>query len=327
MALTIHGVHPSNVFQLTRPDENSASCALGWVLEESLTYRKLVIEAVFGEILGVDNVVIALQQHGEDGGYTDLEIQAGRQFHAILEAKRWWEVPSLEQFKRYQPRLVATSAERKRLISVSAADQTYALRRLPADLDGIGIVHLSWSDLKQLAKRAQSLASGFEEKLWLHQWILHLREFVSMERQTDNTVFVVALGSGPMVAGQTHTWIDVVEKDKCYFHPVGDHWPVQPVNYMGFRYGGRLQSVHHVDSFEVVKNLAEYNHLWLKTDSDYFVYHLGPPMRPPGEIEIKAGDIRQAAHVKCAIDTLLSGAFHTISDARDETQRRLADVH
>jgi len=102
MALTIHGVQPSNVFQLIGADENSASFALGWVLEQSSTYRKLVIEAVFGETLGVDNAVIALQRHGEDGGYTDLEIQAGHQFHAILEAKRWWEVPSLDQFKRYQ---------------------------------------------------------------------------------------------------------------------------------------------------------------------------------------------------------------------------------
>jgi hypothetical protein len=55
-----------------------------------------------------------------------------------------------------------------------------------------------------------------------------------MERQTDNNVFVVGLGQNPMVPGQTHTWIDVVERDKCYFHPVGNHWPVQPPNYIGF---------------------------------------------------------------------------------------------
>ena len=36
--------------------------------------------------------------------------------------------------------------------------------------------------------------------------------------------------------------------------------------------------------------------------------------------------VRRAGRVSCAIDTLLSGAFDTISDARDETQRRLAEV-
>jgi hypothetical protein len=103
MALTIHGLPPSNVFRLYGADENSASFALGWVLEQSPAYRKVVIEAVFAETLDVNNVAIALQRHGEDGGYTDLEIQAGHQFHAILEAKRWWDLPTLQQFKRYHP--------------------------------------------------------------------------------------------------------------------------------------------------------------------------------------------------------------------------------
>src|ERR1035438_8337286 len=74
-----------------------------------------------------------------------------------------------------------------------------------------------------------------------------------MERQTDNNVYVLALALSPMLTGQTHTWIDVVEKDQRYFHPVGNHWPVQPPNYIGFRYRGCLQSVHHIDSFEIVE--------------------------------------------------------------------------
>src|SRR4051794_26585202 len=199
MALTIHGREPSSVFRLNGADENSATFALGWVLEHSSSYRKLIIEAIFGETLDTDDIVVALQRHGKEGGYTDLEIQAGNKFHAILEAKRWWEMPTLEQLKLYQPRLVDAAIERKRLVSVSAADRAYALRRLPSDLDGIGVVHLSWGDLKRLAQQAHSLAAGFEEKLWLRQWIQHLKEFVSMQRQTDNNVFVVALSSQPMI--------------------------------------------------------------------------------------------------------------------------------
>ncbi len=143
-----------------------------------------------------------------------------------------------------------------------------------------------------------------------------------MERQSDNNVFVVSLGRQPMVEGQTHTWIDVVEKDRCYFHPVGNNWPVQPPNYVGFRYFGQLQSVHHVDHFEIVENLSIYNPLWPETEVDHFVYHLGPPMRP--SVEVTTGNIFRNGRVWCAVDTLLSGAFATISDARDETQHRLA---
>jgi hypothetical protein len=112
-----------------------------------------------------------------------------------------------------------------------------------------------------------------------------LQEFVSIERQTDNKVFVVSLGWQPMVEGQKHTWINVVEKDKCYFHPVGNKWPVQPPNYIGFRYNGKLQSVHHIDSFEIVENLTTHNPLWPETDIDHFVYRLGPPMRPSREVQ------------------------------------------
>jgi len=324
MALSLHGTCPTSVFRLSGADENSASYALGWTLEQSPHYRKLVVEAVFGEVLDVDDMVIALQKHDRDGGYTDVELQAGRRYHAILEAKRWWDLPGVPQLQRYLPRLAACRADRQRLISVSAADRSHAQRCLPSELEGVGICHLSWRDLQTLARKAQALATGSQEKLWLRQLIQHLQEFASMERHTDNKVFVVALGHEPMVAGQTHTWIDVVQKDHCYFHPVGNNWPVQPPNYIAFRYSGRLQSVHHIDGFDIERNLSTRNPLWLPTDTDHFVYRLGPPMRPAREM--RTGNIFRNGRVWCAIDTLLSGAFNTISEARDETQRRLAEM-
>lgn len=323
MALAFHGVQPSNVFRLVGADENSGSFALGWALEHSPNYRKLVVEAIFGEVLDVEETEITLQKHSKVGGFTDIEIQVRHCFHAILEAKRYWAVPDIKQFQSYHPRLSAGGATRQRLISVSAADAGYASRHLPATLDGIRIVHLSWGDLQRLAKQAQSQSSSFEEKLWLRHLIQHLQEFTSMERQTDNRVYVVSLGSAPMIAGQQHTWIDVVEEDGCYFHPIGNTWPVQPPNYIGFRYRGKLQSVHHIDSFEVVENLPTYNPLWFQNTVDHFVYRLGPAMRPA--CEVRTGNIFRNGRVWCAIDTLLSGAFSTISEARDETKRRLAE--
>lgn len=142
-----------------------------------------------------------------------------------------------------------------------------------------------------------------------------------MDRTTDNKVFVVALGKEPMVKGGKHTWIDVVANDHCYFHPVGHTWPVQPPTYMGFRFDGTLQSVHHIESFEIVNDLSKVNRLWPKTKDDHFVYRLGPAMRPM--TTVKTGKIYMNGRVWCAIDTLLSGAFSTISAARDETKRRL----
>lgn len=320
MVLMVRGIQPSSVFRLNGADENSASFALGWVLEQSLNFRDVFTKAVFGATLDVADVVITLQKHGADRGFTDVEIQAGQRFHAILEAKRWWNVPAIKQLERYQSRLVAGGAKRQRLVSVSAADVKQAQRQLPNDIGGVQVTHISWGDLQRLAKKSRAQASGFEEKLWLRDFIQHLQEFVIMDRLTDNKVFVVSLGRQPMVKGKKHTWIDVVERDGCYFHPVGNGWPVQPPNYIGFRYNGKLQSVHHIDSFEIVVNLAKHNPLWPKSTSDRFVYRLGPPMRPPSEV--KTGKLYMNGRVWCAIDTLLSGAFPTISDARDETKRR-----
>jgi hypothetical protein len=148
-----------------------------------------------------------------------------------------------------------------------------------------------------------------------------MREFASMEQQTDNKVFVVSLSRESIHENQPYNFIDVVEKDSRYFHPVGNHCPVQPPNYIGFRYYGKLQSVHHIDDFKVVEDLGAYNPLWPETDSDHFIYWLGPPMRPAQEI--RTGNIFKSGRVWCAIDTLLSGAFATIRDAADETTRRL----
>lgn len=325
MALTVRGGYPTSVFHLNGTDENSATFALGWVLEHSPTFRKLLIDAVFQDSLDVTDSVVALQKFGAaEGGFTDVEVQAGLRFHVILEAKLGFNLPSIEQFRLYRPRLTRAGARKQCLVSVNTADESFAKRRLPAELDGVPIQHLSWSTLRQLARRAHTATTGIEEKLWLRHLGEHLQEFISMGRQTDNRVFVVALSDRPMIEGKKATWIDVVKRDRSYFHPVGNRWPVEPPNYIGFRYHGQLQSVHHIDSYEVLINVAERNMDWFVTDSEHFVYRLGPAMRPPHVM--KAGDrVKRNARVWCALDTLLSGACLTLSDAKNETDRRLAD--
>lgn len=323
MTLLIRSITTESVFGLYGNDENSASFGLGWVLEKSHNYRGLVVKEIFGEVLDVNEVTISLQKHSVEGGFTDVELNSANRFHAVLEAKRSWNLPTEEQLRRYLPRLTSGTADFKRLVSISAAHREYALRHLPGSLEGVPLTHLAWGDLLRLAKDARHSAASYQEKLWLEQFCQHLQEFVSMDRTKDNSVFVVSLSNALMVEGNAHTWIDVVEIDQSYFHPVGGGWPVDPPNYIGFRYHGRLQSVHHIKKFEVIENVADVNPLWFPTDSDHFVYRLGPGMRPPREM--RTGNIFRNGRVWCAIDTLLSGAFNTISDARDETKRRLEE--
>lgn len=330
MTLSVRGTFPGNVFELFGKHENSATYALGWVLDRCPHFAELLVGSIAGTAIDTDDAVITLQKTGDDQGYTDVEIRCGPSFHAILEAKQGWHLPGLQQLRRYRPRLSQHGGHdgAHRLVSVSAASAELARLRLPAEVDGVPLIHLSWGTLRGMARKARHRASSLEEKLWLQHFIHHLENYTAMQRTRDNMVYVVSVGSGPVRPGSAHTWIDVIESDGCYFHPVGNHWPAQPPNYVGFRYRGKLQSVHRIKSHEIVLNLADKNAQWCDTKEDHFVYTLGPAMQPPRDLRAGGPDdtIKRSARVWCAIDTLLSGEFDTLGQARDETRRRLDEA-
>lgn len=327
MALIARGMFPDSVFRLLGKDENSATFALGWTLEASPRFSELFAERVAGRKLPPTDRYFRLQQSAADKGFTDLELRFGDELHAIVEAKVGWRVPTEPQLRRYRPRLDEKGLPRSKLamVSISAATPHVASISLAREIDGVAVRHVSWGAIRAMAKKARRLVSGFEEKLWLRELIVHLEEFAAMDRIRDNHVYVVSLSSKPMRKGEAHTWIDVVEKDGHYFHPVGKSWPQQPPNYIAFRYGGRLRSVHRVKSYEIFPDVSTKNRQWISTDSDHFVYTLGPAMRPATELRAGTPDdtVKQSARVWCAIDTLLSGEFKTLGKARDETEKRL----
>lgn len=318
MTLTVPKGSISNVFQLAGFDENSASFALGWVLENSPALRQSVTQAIFKRAIEIDDPRVTLQRHAEDGGYTDLELRFGGNYHVIMEAKRSWQPPTVTQLKRYLPRMVGSNQRNMRLVSISAADINYASTRLPKELGGVKVVHMSWGMLKKLCLQASRNKLPFDERMWLRHLVEHLKEYIWMERLSDNTVLVVSLGK--QLLSKEYTGVDMVEKDRRYSHPVGGHFPKEPPNYIGFRYNGKLQSIHHVDNYKIVTNLAKENRRWPSTNSDRFVYYLGPPIKPSKDV--RSGNIRDL-RLSCAIDTLLSGEFATIMEAYKATKLRL----
>jgi hypothetical protein len=325
MTLEIRSSFPKTVFELMGKDENSATYALGWTIERSPCLAAILAERLAGQAIDASDIRVALQTHGHDGGFTDMEIRCGGELHAILEAKQGFQLPSIEQLRRYRPRLDTDPAYRQIVVSVSAVAQSIALRRLPSQIDGAQVAHLSWGSIRGMAKAARHEASSLEEKLWLRELIRHLEGYAAMDRTRDNLVYVVSLGSNPMREDSHRTWIDVVEKDACYFHPVGDTWPMQPPNYIAFRYRGEVQSVHRIESHDIVFDVSTVNRSWVSTNRDHFVYALGPAMRPPKQLKAAGPDdkVKRSARVWCAIDTLLSGQFDQLGEARDETNRRM----
>lgn len=324
MTLRLFGSEPTSVFALAGDDENSATFALGWVIERSPCFLKLVVaEVVAPSCTPGEEVLIYLQRHDEHGGFTDVEIVCKDVCHVIIEAKRGWIIPGQAQLETYAHRVSGLSKGERRIVSLSAASQDYAVKRLPKEVLGSPVVHRSWADIMRMANAAYRSATSFEEKLWLRQFAKHLEDYVSMQNLRDNMVYVVSLSRQPINEGVDHSWIDVVENDRRYFHPVGNRWPVLPPNYIGFRYQGVLQTVHHIAAYEIVGNLSDRNPNWPVTDTDHFVYTLGPAMKPARIV--RTGNIFRNGRVWCAIDTLLSGVCETISEARQLTVSRLND--
>ena len=144
-----------------------------------------------------------------------------------------------------------------------------------------------------------------------------------MDRVTSNDVYLVVLSAERIRDDNPYTYLDVVVNDGHYYHPIGKSgWPVVPPNYIGFRYKGKLLSVHHVEGFERVASPSHVNPLWSTGSSEFVVYKLGPAMRPVEPLP--NGKIYATGRIWCAIDTLLSGAYRSIAEARDETQRRIS---
>lgn len=139
-----------------------------------------------------------------------------------------------------------------------------------------------------------------------------------MQNHNSNQVYVVSLGSDKP-KDCSLTWIDIVKKKNKYFHPMGDSgWPKEPPNYIAFRYRGKLQSIHHIEGYEVSTN--PHNVILEMPDmkwEPHFIYSLGPAIIPSKEI--KTGKVYPRGRFWCHLDTLLT--CDKISDARDLTKK------
>ena len=140
-----------------------------------------------------------------------------------------------------------------------------------------------------------------------------------MQDIDSNWVYVVSLGKGTQ-HGWKISWIDMVEKRKKYFHKIGTKgWPKEPLNYIAFRYHGQLQSIHHIESYDVITALHDaFKEIPYEKCEPHFVYELGPAIRPPHKVP--TGNIYASGRVRCMFDTLLTSK--TVAHARDISKKR-----
>ena len=313
-----------SIFQLIGTLENDISKSIAWALTKCPAFLKGVVNSVLGIDVDPEKVRITYQQYEHETGITDLEITDDETFYVIVEAKRGWILPGSEQLTKYSKRqdISASKAKTKAIITMSECSENYADLYLPfKEVGGISVKHLSWKKIYETAKEAKKYSNHAEKNL-LEELIKYLGGIMTTQKKDSNWVYVVALGKGN-IGDSDLTWIDVVEKQHKYFHPVGGNgWPKDPVNYIAFRYNGQLQAIHHVEGYTVTNDLRNEIKDMPYTDWEpHFVYDLGPAIVPSKVV--KTGNIYRSGRRWAMFDTLLTA--DSISDACEISKKRMGD--
>ncbi|XVG96375.1 hypothetical protein ACGCUP_03895 [Eubacteriales bacterium KG125] len=321
--LVAYGTEVSSVFQLIGNLENDITKSIAWALARCPEFLKAVINEVMSLEINTQNVRIKYQEFEKNKGITDLEITDDTSFYIIIEAKRGWILPGAEQLALYSQRrnIIESPVSYKAIISMSECSEDYANAYLPFKvINDIPVNHLSWKRIYELANSAK-VGSSISQKNLLKELMRYLGGIMTMQAKESNWVYVVSLSTAKPENCDL-TWIELVEKKMKYFHPFGiNGWPKEPPNYIGFRYGGRLQSIYHIESYSIVKNLHDEIEEMPNVEDKYehFVYSLGKPIIPSKVV--KTGNIYASGRKWAMLDTLLTA--DTIHEASEISKQRM----
>lgn len=325
------------VFDLLGSKENDMTYGLGWCLARCEGFLKLFCEEL-GYRGDFNNCHIDLQKFDYHAtGYTDIEIIIPGQFVCVIEAKKSYSLPSKDfQLQKYSTRNILGSVKNHSICVLSFFDESQIASQPDyfSKINDIPVRGMSWKSVIRLATKARKIARN-EEKRLLEQFISYLKGIVAMKDPYSNLVYVVSLGAGS-AEGWKISWKEIVFNNSIYFHPIGGTrgknkrsggWPTEPVNYLGFRFGGKLQSLRHVDKVVTMTNLnAVLSEIPKRHDNHglpHFVYHLGPEILPKG-FDLPMGAKWRANRVWCMLDTLLT--CKSLSEAKELTKKRLGEI-
>ena len=321
--LIAYGNEITNVFQLMGKLENDITKSVAWALTQCPAFTKLIIEELLGIECNPDLVRIEYQQWNGDKGITDLELTDLSSFYIIIEAKRGWVIPGEDQLTKYSlsKGISESTAAHKAIVTMSECSIEYARAYMPMnEVNGIPIRHLAWRRLNEIAVQARA-NSNLVQRYLLDELIRYFGGIMTMQNKLSNQVYIVSLSRDKAEGGDI-TFLDIVEKKGKYYHSVGRNgWPKEPPNYIAFRYDGRLQSIHHIESYTVTRNMHDEIPEMPdeERDHDHFVYTLGPAIRPSKKIV--TGNIYASGRRWAMLDLLLT--CDSISEACEKSSERL----
>jgi len=317
MKLVLHGKETKSIFELLGDDENGLTYALGFILASNKELLRILVRRITGKDYDRKDYEIRLQEFGKkDRGFTDIELLIDKSLFMIIEAKRGWNLPQLEQLDKYSIRFNEYKSYGQKLVVISECRKEYALKELNNFGLKFPIEYVSWQEVLSIIDSAYNESSRYHKKM-LNDLETYFRKVITMQNKDSNQVFCVALSSEKPEFSKL-SWIEIVEKKRKYFYPLAKGWPADPPNYIAFRYYGKLQSIHHVDKYEIVTKM--YEHLPVDEEEwpPHFLLILGKPFKSVHEV--KNGNIYPNQHLWFDLDTVFT--CKTIQEARDLSKKR-----
>lgn len=318
--LTLHGRPIGTVFDLLGRKENDITYSVGWAMAQCAELATAFVEDVLSPTEQVTIDIVQLQEFIPDSGYTDIEIKANEgKFHLVVEAKRGYSLPGDDQLTKYATR---TDPQPDALVVIAEASADFVAGKLPGKVEDVPVLYRSWRRLDELVTTIVGQSRNHAEKRLLRDLSRYLRGLMTMQNVNvnSNLVYVVALGGEIEETGINFQ--EVVTKHDTYFCPVGGGYPREPPNYLGFRFGGKLQQIRHVEGYRVTDdNYAGFEPLKGKVDwpdERHWVFQLGPAIVPPKDV--RTGALYGSHRGWIAIDLLLT--CDTVAEALEKTNAR-----
>ncbi|MCH5146742.1 MAG: hypothetical protein J1F61_01900 [Clostridiales bacterium] len=324
MNLKIYGKEIKTVFDLLGQKENDITFSFSWILSKCPEFAFKFISTIDNK-LDIFEYYVEAQVVETQQGVTDMEIKGntktGELFHIIIEAKRNYSIPDASQIEKYvtrksflaDKRYIVTMSNMSKFVA-SKADYINSLKE-----NNIQIIHIAYKEIYDSIDVLNY--KKYSDKNLLTEFKNYLREIINMKDEFSNRAYCVVLSKDIAswdTTGKT-TYIDVVEKYNLYYHPVGNHYPTEPVNYICFRYYGKVMGIYHVDEYTIIDNPKNVIEGFVdKTVKPHFLYKLGKKITPSHTVSTK-GVHPQARRYAC-IDLILTE--ETLKDACDKTKLR-----
>ena len=93
--LYLHNRRVDSVFQLLGKYENDISFSIGWAFAKCPTFLNTFLRAMTRQKVRMQDVLVRLQHHESEGGFTDIEIESPSQVAPIFSTTYNERLPAL----------------------------------------------------------------------------------------------------------------------------------------------------------------------------------------------------------------------------------------